>query len=258
MCIAIVKPKNHLIAQSAARNCFSNNPDGAGFAYPDDGVVKIEKGFFTFESFWARFNEVQTSNNCDMLVHFRIATAGNVDKRNCHPWRINEKAAMIHNGTIQEMINKNDPSISDSGNFAKVLSFIFKRDEKQFKDNWLRWFIRSTIGNGNKVAILNEKGEVVIYNEEAGTWENGIWYSNHSFSYSKEEIEEKWLNFFNSTPHQTKKTKRIYYSSDSNNPLTSQEIGLLCKKHKCKVSKLVEAGVLICVPLDEEEVNFVM
>ena len=33
MCIAIVKPAGTVISEDVLKQCFENNPDGAGFAY---------------------------------------------------------------------------------------------------------------------------------------------------------------------------------------------------------------------------------
>ncbi len=97
MCIAVYKPKEAVLTKRTLKNCFDNNPDGAGFAYPNDEGTKIEvrRGYFGFRKFWRDYKAVQDKEK-PMLIHFRIATSGCIDEENCHPWRIDEKHAFVH------------------------------------------------------------------------------------------------------------------------------------------------------------------
>ena len=52
MCIIATKPKDISISKETLKNCFDNNQDGAGFIFAHDNILKIRKGFFTFEKFW--------------------------------------------------------------------------------------------------------------------------------------------------------------------------------------------------------------
>lgn len=51
MCIAIVKPQGTEISDEYLKNCFENNPDGAGIAYARDGKLYIVKGIFNQNTF---------------------------------------------------------------------------------------------------------------------------------------------------------------------------------------------------------------
>src|SRR6266702_3872251 len=100
MCICIVKPENATLSEEAAYNSFKANPHGAGLCYLYRGVIAIKKGYFSFERLWAEFNAIKKINKGPMLVHFRISTSGNINKKNCHTWRIDKQHALIHNGIL--------------------------------------------------------------------------------------------------------------------------------------------------------------
>ena len=53
MCIIIAKNKNNRLPKKAELEySFNHNHDGAGFMYPDNGKVIIDKGYMTFEKFY--------------------------------------------------------------------------------------------------------------------------------------------------------------------------------------------------------------
>ena len=83
MCVAIYKPEGIQVTKRDMLKCFQSNPDGAGFSYIDNGVAKIEKGFFTFKQFWTAF---RVHMNKEAVIHFRWATHGTTDADNCHPF----------------------------------------------------------------------------------------------------------------------------------------------------------------------------
>ena len=90
-------------------NCFTNNNDGAGFAYiTPDRKVHVEKGFMTEEAFIEAYNTIPVYPH---VVHFRIATSGDVSPEMTHPYRIEKDSKLVlaeegdtsvlfHNGVI--------------------------------------------------------------------------------------------------------------------------------------------------------------
>ena len=153
MCLAVLIPKDSILSKEYAQNGFSNNREGAGFAYIEDGKVKIEKGFFDFEDFWKAFEAVQSKNSEAKLVHFRIATCGKVCAANCHPWKLNDSAALIHNGSFTEFQSDGE-RISDTGLFVeRVLLPIFSKYKKPLPNKGLSWMMEKII-LGQRVAVL--------------------------------------------------------------------------------------------------------
>lgn len=188
MCIAIAKPKGVKIPKRVLKACFLNNPDGAGFAYPENGKVKIIKGLFSFRSFWREYREIDPESK-SVLIHFRVATSGKIDSFNCHPWRINETHAFIHNGNLASRLGVSSEDVFDTGIFAgKVLTPIFNLSNELWKTDGFLWMMEEAIGSGNKLAIINSDGEFQIFNSILGEREHGSWFSNKTY---KEERKSK-------------------------------------------------------------------
>ena len=178
MCIAILKPKDATISKETLKICSEANPDGMGFAYVDNDTLYIKK-YMKFEDFYNDFKEVQNKSN--MLIHFRIATHGAVELENCHPFFLNHRMALIHNGIISEYGDKEKKS--DTRDFIdKVIGNI---SWKLMKNPSYRELIGKAIGY-SKLAILDITGDYWIINEENGYWDNGIWYSNKSYEPKKQ------------------------------------------------------------------------
>lgn len=197
MCIAIVKTKGATVSDEALKQCWTSNPDGAGFAYPFKGNVAIEKGFFKFDTFLKRYKEVvKQIKNDTMLIHFRISTSGLTDKNNCHPHRINNKLVMIHNGILHIDVPKNS-KVSDTVLYCN--KYLKKLPDKFEYSDILLEYISDNIGTGNKFCFLNNKGDYAICNEKQGTWDNGVWYSNSSYKEARKKYAiTSWGNKYSS------------------------------------------------------------
>ena len=188
MCIAIAKTIHAALDRDVLQRCFERNPHGAGFAVAKDNQLIVEKGYFNFDEFWENFNAIQ--HGVPAIVHFRYASAGEINPRNCHPWLIDKNHAMIHNGTLWGFVCDNS-ELSDSGLYTKlVLRPIFRKDKGFWKTKHGKFLLSEPLGERNKMIILSNKGEFSILNESAGEWDNeiekNIWYSNDGY---KEESE---------------------------------------------------------------------
>jgi glutamine amidotransferase len=174
MCIAILKPSDKTLDKDLLQTCADNNPDGCGFAYNLDDKIIIKK-FMDFNSFWKEYSKVQEGKT--MLIHFRIATHGNVELANCHPFKLNNHMALIHNGIISGYGSKTE-NLSDTRDFIdKVIGNI---SYKMWKNPSFIKLVEATIGY-SKLVILDNKGKYYIINEKKGDWVDGVWYSNSSW-----------------------------------------------------------------------------
>ena len=177
MCIAISKPADVIISRETLSQCFKSNPDGAGFMYGTGKKVKIRKGFFDFESFYAAY---QPHENKALLIHFRIKTHGAVEVSNCHPFYVTDEVGFIHNGIISKHggnVNK-----SDTRDFnERVLRPLVKSfGTTIIHSPQIQPLIESYIGY-SKLAFMDKDGNTTIYNESMGNYDNGVWFSNHSW-----------------------------------------------------------------------------
>lgn len=180
MCIAIVKPQGTEISDEYLKNCFENNPDGAGIAYARDGKLYIVKGIFNQNTFIKTVREAEKLAEGDMLIHCRIGTSGKKDKENCHSHIVNDSVVMIHNGILDIDVPRNS-KVSDTIIF--IQEYLKDLPKDFMKNPSILKMIEKIIGSHNKFAFLNSRGESSICNKNAGIMKDGIWYSNDTFDF---------------------------------------------------------------------------
>lgn len=180
MCIAIVATPGAYVDEPRLRACAAANRDGGGYAYVDKDSRKviIKKGFMKVEDFIESYKQTLDEGHGEenaMLLHFRIATMGAVNRDNCHPFAINE-GALIHNGSLFWGDDPSGKDRSDTRIFAEELfpSFTYDRvrDNKKMLEQLVSY---------NKIAMLFDSGNYVILNESGGMWDEDVWYSNSGY-----------------------------------------------------------------------------
>lgn len=192
MCVIVVKPKGVQIRKGYLKNCYLSNPDGAGFMYVKDGKVVILKGYFHFETFYADFAKAEKINRkSPFVLHFRIATSGGVNYENCHPFKIDEHNAFVHNGIFYNLSYANY-NLSDTQVFNNTilqnLPTGWQNSTGVF--NLLETYAKES---ASKLAFLSDSGKVLICAEEDGTWYKGSWYSNEAYLPTKAfSFPETW------------------------------------------------------------------
>jgi len=219
MCIIAYRPKGATLTKKVLKNCYDNNGDGCGIAWPDDKgeSMIVERGLFGFRKLWNIYRDIPKDK--PVLLHFRIGTSGQIDEKNCHPFLINEKYALVHNGNIENKLGDKDDTLSDTNFFVeKVLRPIFnhpsfKKEEHFWSGFSFKWLMENSIDTKNKMVILGADGMATIYNESAGEWENEVWFSNKTYkedrksatSSTVEEYEENgWIKQVTTFPNNRK------------------------------------------------------
>lgn len=184
MCVIVAQPEGARLQKSAARNCYLNNPDGAGFAFVKDGEVYISKGFKSFPHFWREYKRRSKDLSSPFLLHFRIATVGDVNIENTHPFPSTLGSAFAHNGTMHSFKEVFE-GYSDSRNVAELLRQL-KMDITTYSG---RVMLKSILGSTNKGVFLLPNKQFVILNAAEGEVNNGIWYSNNSYRRERKVVE---------------------------------------------------------------------
>lgn len=177
MCIIICKPASKLVPAETLRQCWSTNSDGAGFMYVNKDGLQIEKGFMEFNTFLEAYEKVA---NKKVVIHFRIATHGNVDEHNTHPFRVNKWLGFAHNGIISHTSDRKS-DYSDTFHFnERILKPLVKTFPRFLHSPASRELIEAYIG-WSKLVFLDQYGKHYILNEDKGVWDDGVWYSNTSY-----------------------------------------------------------------------------
>ena len=177
MCLAIYKPEGLLIPEDHLEEGFISNPHSAGFAVVDDGRIRIFRGFFKYQDFLEAYRPWAFRQ---ALVHFRWATHGSRDVKNCHPFKVTEDLVMIHNGVL-DIATTSKPRRSDTWHYVDgVLAPMAQRDPDFFMRPEIVFMGGQAI-DGSKFCFLRADGAYQIWNESDGHWAAGVWYSNYSY-----------------------------------------------------------------------------
>lgn len=176
MCIAIYKPSDKILSQETLNECYDSNPDGAGFMYAQDKKLHIEKGFFSYDSFYNAFKQHEHKQ---AVIHFRIKTHGKIDTTNCHPFAVNNAIGFVHNGIINGF-GDTDHSDTIGFNNAILQPLVHKWGNLALFQDPIINLIEGRIGY-SKLVFLDRHGNHKIMNEGKGVWDDGVWYSNNSY-----------------------------------------------------------------------------
>lgn len=196
MCIICFKPSGApLPSREILENCFYNNPDGAGYAIIRNGEKKVyySKGFFDFEAFYNVLLSEKIKTSDIVGLHFRIATNGAIEEKNCHPFYVSEnresvysvegtcKSILFHNGVLSKKYSF-DKKVSDTFLFTLELA---KKEKSLIAKGKLSDFIAKET-EGNRILYFHtDLKEGFI---KSGNWiedkETGCFFSNNSYSYS--------------------------------------------------------------------------
>lgn len=210
MCILVIKRGDgEPISDERLKIMYDNNDDSCGFSYINTDSMGIKRlkvhKYMDFDPFLAKLRRCESiAPDSNFLLHFRIATSGELSTYNQHPFKVNSKMVMGHNGIISSA--RKDPA----GKRNDTRMFL---DDtiKKLPEDWMEYeaildMIEDYIGY-SKLAFLNEDGSYLILNQEKGHWSEGSWYSNNSYKKSK-----KWV------PPSSKKTvlleNKITYTSE--------------------------------------------
>ena len=183
MCIAIYKKPELTIAEDTLEICAANNTDGCGFAYIKDQKVILHKCLDFKSHIVALRKAFKEAPESPFLIHYRIATHGDVNEFNCHPfWTREGKMVMMHNGTILNStpkLNDKEELRSDTQIFNDTILKLLPKSHSKSKG--IKSLVENYIGR-SKVVTMDYKGLITIYNEQFGNWKEGIWYSNYSYN----------------------------------------------------------------------------
>ena len=202
MCIIIAQPADTPdiplgnLTQAAVRNSH-----GMGIAYVKDKKLVVYRSLTEMEKLVKHYRRARELKS-PALIHFRVATKGEVHDRNCHPFFLDGDGTMVfaHNGTITLPgvdHTKDKGTKSDSLVFKdKVLKPMFANDPDFLASTHIRELLLKFIDH-SKLVFLNNQGRLDIIGEDRGRWDGGVWYSNLSYLNPNQFFHapfKKWLD----------------------------------------------------------------
>jgi len=199
MCIiSIKKPNVKMPGNKIIRRMFSANPDGAGFMIhrSGDDKISLHKGYMDVKSFLSAIKSADIREKDTAVLHFRIATSGLINDKNCHPFVVSEslniiqapqittsRMCMAHNGQITELdgVHKklNDTTLFIRDYVADPIIY------DNLYDNIVLQELIAEYVNGSRLSFLHPKNGLLLM----GTWHehDGVLYSNTGYKKPKQQ-----------------------------------------------------------------------
>lgn len=175
MCLIIVQPAGHTLPRARLVEIFARNDDGFGIMRAVGGVLHTWRTVGDVNEMLALYYAHAAGRAC--VLHWRMATHGNVDVHNAHPFTLTRDVAFVHNGVLD--IGTPTRGMSDTWHFAKhVLAPMARDNADALFTSDVRHVLEGIIGTSNKLVIAHADGRVAIVNHAAGVEHQGCWYSN--------------------------------------------------------------------------------
>lgn len=199
MCIIVYKPKEIAVDDEFMANmekCFNENSDGAGYMWSDANKVHIRKGFMTWGALKKELKKF-AGKNIGLVLHFRLATHGTIDRYTCHPFPISRKnkdlrsvriecdAGIAHNGVIHFCIPPKNSVLSDTQVFVK--NYLSKFDLDTLSNPAFGELIEEA--TSSKFALMFPDKVMLIGNFIK---DKGVYYSNESYKGAIKYFFKDW------------------------------------------------------------------
>lgn len=182
MCVIIVAPKGHNIPLENIRRANCSNPDGWGIALRSKvGRIDVRRGFSTADLL-AAYKEF--AGKGDIVVHCRIATSGEIDFDNTHPYALTvggiNHAMVFHNGILNDVVYT-DKAKSDTWHFVQTVAKALPEFVGGLENTELiAQITANAIKNSSRFVVMPIVGSMRIYNAGSGKYDGKVWYSNTS------------------------------------------------------------------------------
>jgi hypothetical protein len=187
MCIIIYKPRKvPMPSLEVMENCFTANPNGAGFMWKEGDIIHISKGYMTLDALQGALNKLDNPKQLELVIHFRISTTGSSVPANTHPFPLSNdvddlralniicERGLAHNGILHDYagFHNIDTDMSDTMYFCKAISGV--------KSRFIENIIAPHAAKGSKFVFMSGKDKTITFGmfKPKGT---GIWYSNTSY-----------------------------------------------------------------------------
>lgn len=203
--------------------CFESNRHGAGILVWRSGrqTAEIHKGYMSFQAFEDAYKKLCITDDDNVVFHFRISTAGGINRENCHPFPISENVedlkkldienvqrALVHNG----IIGAGDKDLSDTQLFIKYVLAQSSDIYEHLNDPSIQQCIEEFVP-GNRYVIMDTTNNTCI--RLGSGWytdpETKLHFSNKS--YMSQLIKTTTPQYPNYTSH--KNIQRTFYQNPS-------------------------------------------
>lgn len=180
MCLLLAVPAGSTVDPARLHSAALANPHGFGWALVSDSGLLVSRSLDIDEAV-DTYCEALASHSGPSLFHLRYATHGSRDLHNVHPFELGTEgsAVLAHNGVLDIATRGRD---SDTRAYAQTLD-----PSRLSEGSYLRTIQNYAVSQYSRFVILrgdvDPLDQLLIFNEGSGHWDQGVWWSNHSYEH---------------------------------------------------------------------------
>lgn len=180
MCIIIVANKNKKIPNEHIKLASELNCDGFGMSASVNNKLFVYKSIsINSDDIIKLYNSIRQVATGDIVLHFRLATHGDVSDKLCHPFYVNKDLVMFHNGVIRDSVSGYNEHNKNESDTKAFVNNVLKNFKKGFQNNkTVMNMISTSVGEYNKLCFLDNTGKTSYTSSDNWVEYNGILYSN--------------------------------------------------------------------------------
>lgn len=205
MCLLTFIPSDKQPDEGALLRGIDSNPHGNGFAIVHCDQVIVRKSM-DGDKLLSEFMDLRAKYpDGPAIFHSRITTHGETNEENCHPFNVGHdpRTVFAHNGIMPRRVQ---PQGKDQRSDTRITAEDFlprfgNLNKPTTRKAFTRWM---TANYTNKAVILTVdprySENAYLFNEQAGMWDDGIWYSNDSYQPNRWNAYAKTSSWTSGTP----------------------------------------------------------
>lgn len=188
MCIIIVVNKNKKIPNEHIKLASELNCDGFGMSASVNNKLFVYKSIsINSDDIIKLYNSIRQVATGDIVLHFRLATHGDISDKLCHPFYVNKDLVMFHNGVIRDSISGYNEHNRNESDTKALVNNVLKNFKKGFQNNeTIMNMISTSVGEYNRLCFLDSTGKTTYTSSSKWVEYNGILYSNPDIFYDGE------------------------------------------------------------------------
>ena len=194
MCIIIVANKNKKIPNEHIKLASELNSDGFGISASVNNKLFVYKSIsMNSDDIIKLYNSIRQVATGDIVLHFRLATHGDISDKLCHPFYVNKDLVMFHNGVMRDSISGYNEHNKNESDTKAFVNNVLKNFKKGFQNNeTIMNMISTSVGEYNRLCFLDSTGNTTYTSSSKWVEYNGILYSNPDIFY--EGINYRYIN----------------------------------------------------------------
>lgn len=179
------------------------NPDGVGFCWWDKDTFQWEvykDVKMTRKEMLERVDRLEEMNT-PWAVHFRWSTGGQIDTKNCHPFKIGDGEYLMHNGTLP--VQPRSKARSDTWQFAMCLKTVGSHHLNKMMP------VLNGVTSGSRMLYMTRSESGYQY-EMTGSWtqtKDGHYSNTRCFFKKQKQVVQVWPAHMRTKKGKLKKQK---------------------------------------------------